>query len=232
MVQDRVSNSVVIFVKCLTSCRVFGYNIQMTSTRELAGTVHYAGASSQDWLGLGGQRVMVAGAGGIGSACATAFADAGAHVAVADISPDNLSALDGRITGITADLTTPEEATAAVEGSVDQLGGLDVLVHAIGTNHRVPVLEVDDGDWHRMLDVNLTSAFRLGRAAGRQVYCSSVSGALAHPDHAPYAASKGGLDQLLRVMAREWAPSGVTVNAIGPGYTDTDLTRSHLDKPG
>jgi NAD(P)-dependent dehydrogenase (short-subunit alcohol dehydrogenase family) len=64
------------------------------------------------------------------------------------------------------------------------------------------------------------------------VFVSSVSGLLAHPDHAPYAATKGGLNQLCRVMAREWAPSGVTVNAVAPGYIETDMTRDHLDKDG
>lgn len=67
---------------------------------------------------------------------------------------------------------------------------------------------------------------------GRQIYCSSVSGLLAHPEHASYAASKGGINQMMRVMAREWAAHGVTVNAIAPGYTETNLTRAHLDKPG
>jgi gluconate 5-dehydrogenase len=194
-----------------------------------------------DWLGLDRRRVLVAGAGGIGAACAAAFRDAGAQVAVADVSPERLAALDESLTALTEDLSTTDGCERAVTETVRRLGGLDVLVHAVGTNHRVPVLDVDDDVWQRIIDVNLSSAFRLGRAAGRvmveaghgrQVYCSSVSGLLAHPDHAPYAASKGGLDQLVRVMAREWAGSGVTVNAIAPGYTETDLTRAHLERRG
>lgn len=194
-----------------------------------------------DWLGLTGQRVLIAGAGGIGAACADAFLEAGARVAVTDLNPTRLSALDARITTIAADLTQTVGADSAVAETVATLGGLDVLVHAVGVNHRVPVLDVEDDDWQRMLDINLGSAFRLGRAAGRhmlaagygrQVYCSSVSSTLAHPEHAPYAASKGALNQLVRVMAREWAIDGVTVNAIAPGYVETELTRAHLDRPG
>ena len=211
-----------------------GYIIRMTATSESA-------ASRPDWLGMQGQKVLVAGAGGIGAACAASFLDAGAAVVAADLSADRLAALDPRIHRVETDLTTAEGCETAVRACEEQMGGLDVLVHAVGINHRVPVLDVDDDDWQRILDVNLSSAFRLGRAAGRvmvaaghgrQVYCSSVSGLLAHPDHAPYAASKGGLDQMLRVMAREWAPSNVTVNAIGPGYVETELTREHLDAPG
>jgi gluconate 5-dehydrogenase len=66
--------------------------------------------------------------------------------------------------------------------------------------------------------------------SGRMVFISSVSGWLAHAGHAPYAATKGGINQLVRVMAREWAPFGITVNAVAPGYVETDLTRAYLDE--
>ncbi|MFD9283890.1 SDR family NAD(P)-dependent oxidoreductase [Streptomyces mirabilis] len=189
-----------------------------------------------------GTRALVAGADGIGATVAGALAEAGATVVVLDVNKGRLDEItaDG-VSGLTADLASADACRAAVDEAVQFLGGLDVFVHAVGLNDRRPVLETPDEVWERLLAVNLTSAFRLGRAAGavmvptgygRIVYLSSVSGLLAHKDHAPYAATKGGVNQLLRVMAREWASSGVTVNAVAPGYTETDLTRAYLATPG
>jgi NAD(P)-dependent dehydrogenase (short-subunit alcohol dehydrogenase family) len=111
-------------------------------------------------------------------------------------------------------------------------------LHAVGVNDRRPILEIGEDDWERVLSINLSSAFFLGQAAGasmvrsgggRVIFISSVAGLLGHANHGPYAATKGGLNQLLRVMAREWAPAGVTVNGVAPGYVESNLTRDYLD---
>ncbi|MGI5459976.1 SDR family NAD(P)-dependent oxidoreductase [Streptomyces sp. CA-249302] len=188
-----------------------------------------------------GTRALVAGVGGIGATVARALAGSGADVVVLDVDKDRLDGIADGVTGIAADLTSAEACHGAVAEAVQLLGGLDVFVHAVGVNDRRPVLDTPDEVWERLIAVNLNSAFWLGRAVGavmvpggygRIVYLSSVSGLLAHRDHAPYAASKGGVNQLMRVMAREWAADGVTVNAVAPGYTETDLTSAYLARPG
>jgi gluconate 5-dehydrogenase len=188
------------------------------------------------WLGLDGRRAVVAGAGGIGSVLAAGLRSAGAAVVAIDRDGSRLGAGD-----VLAELTSAAGCRAAIDEAAGRLGGLDIFVHAVGINDRRPVLDTPDGVWDDIVAINLSSAFWLGRAAGRlmvdsgygrMVFLSSVSGLLAHPDHAPYAATKGGVNQLLRVMAREWAASGVTVNAIAPGYLQTSLTAAYLAKPG
>jgi NAD(P)-dependent dehydrogenase (short-subunit alcohol dehydrogenase family) len=200
------------------------------------------------WLGLEGARVLIAGAGGIGGACALAYLAEGARVLVVDLDQDALDALgaqpeaaEGDVTFLRADLTEHGAGERVVTEAIDTLGGLDIVLHAVGINDRRPILDFTEDEWERVLRVNLFSVFGLAQAAGRHMVdqgygrvlaLSSVSGLLAHHSHGPYAASKGGINQLLRVMAREWAASGVTVNALAPGYIETPLTAGELAKPG
>jgi gluconate 5-dehydrogenase len=201
-----------------------------------------------EWLGLDGARVLIAGAGGLGAACAAGFVNAGARVVVTDRDETRLKELERQVAledggggTMTADLSEVGVAAAVIDHVVTVHGGIDVLVHSVGINDRRPILELGDEDWGLVLEANLSTAFRLAQAAGRVmctqghgkiVFFSSVSGLLAHKNHGPYAASKGGLNQMMRVMAAEWAPKGVTVNAVAPGYVETPLTAEHLSKPG
>lgn len=189
-----------------------------------------------DWLGLGGQRVVVAGGTGtIGSALVSAFLDQGADVGVIDL---DVSRAEPRARAhAEADLSDPEDARASLEGVREQLGGVDVLIHCVGINDRKPIETYTAPEWERIVAVNLTSAFHLAAHAavgmraqrhGRIVFFSSVAGRSGHKLHGPYAATKGAINQLMRVIAHEYAADGVTANAVAPGYMDTELTRRYL----
>jgi gluconate 5-dehydrogenase len=193
---------------------------------------------ADDWLGLAGSRVLVAGAGTLGEAVTGAFVAAGATVAVVDASAENLAASSAQGPGIEADLGDPGACRRAVAEARDALGGLDVLVHCVGINLRLPVEEFTDEQWDRIIAVNLSSAFHLSAAvlpgmraqgAGSVVLFSSVAGLMGHRNHGPYAATKGAINQLTKVSAHEYAADGVTVNAVAPGYMDTALTSAYLE---
>jgi gluconate 5-dehydrogenase len=201
-----------------------------------------------DWLALSGHPALVVGAGGLGGASAVSLAAQGASVVLVDIDQDKLDAVACRakdagrhIATLAHDVSSAEASRLVVEETTRIAGIPRVFLHAVGRNIRRPVLDLGDDDWQQLITLNLSTAWWLGQEVGRRmvaegygrmVFVSSVSGHLAHLHHAPYAASKGAINQMLRVMAREWAPHGVTVNAVAPGYVETDLTRTYLQTDG
>ena len=201
-----------------------------------------------DWLGLSGRPALVVGAGGLGGAAAVSLASQGARVVVVDRDEENLLLVartakeaGSEVLTLVADVSTGERCRTVVEEASGLVGTPGVFLHAVGRNDRRPVLDLGDEDWQSILTLNLSTAWWLGQEVGRRmvaagsgriVFLSSVSAQLAHASHGPYAATKGGINQMMRVMAREWAPHGVTVNSVGPGYVETALTRSYLDRDG
>lgn len=178
---------------------------------------------------------------GLGRSMAIALASAGADLALVsrtrselDSLAGEISALGRRAVAITADATDEASVEAAIEEAVSGLGRLDILVNNAGINIRKPVLELPVEDYDRVIATNLRGYFLFARAAGRRLVAqgsgkviniSSIMGSVALPGQAAYASSKGGVEQLTKVMALEWAQSGVQVNAIGPTYFETELTR-------
>jgi NAD(P)-dependent dehydrogenase (short-subunit alcohol dehydrogenase family) len=197
-----------------------------------------------DWLGLGGQRVLIAGGGGtIGHALVEGFLGAGATVAVIDANTESLAGLasenDNLGPLVTADLREATACRDAVDEAKDALGGIDVFVHAVGINNRKGIEEYTDEEWDAFIAINLSSVFHTAarilpgmrdQGSGRVIFFSSVAGRSGHKLHGPYAATKGAINQLGRVMANEYAEHGVTINSVAPGYMDTELTREYLAK--
>jgi 2-deoxy-D-gluconate 3-dehydrogenase len=197
---------------------------------------------SIDLFRLDGKVALVTGASrGLGAAMAVALAAAGADVALhaSETLPaqtaDAISATTSRRThALTANLRDPDAADRLIRGTLDAFGRLDILVNNAGIIRRQPAASHSDDDWDEVLAVNLSSVFRLCRGAGQHMLerggggkivniasVLSFQGGVTVPG---YAAAKGGIVQLTRALANEWAARGINVNAIAPGYMETDNT--------
>jgi 2-deoxy-D-gluconate 3-dehydrogenase len=195
---------------------------------------------------LCGRIALVTGASrGLGAAMARALAAAGADVALhASASEPTATANDigssVRTLPLVADLQSREDTDRLVETVLAKLGGLDILVNNAGIIRRTEAEQHSDEDWDAILEIDLTAAFRLSRAAGRHMLRQrrgkiiNVTSLLAFQGgiRVPaYAAAKGGLAQLTKALANEWAGRGVNVNAIAPGYMKTDNTQALFEDP-
>ncbi len=190
--------------------------------------------------GLNGRRIVITGAAqGIGAACARRLATDGARVALWDRNADAGSTLaaDLQSAGFDAifqlcDVSQKADVDAALASTVAVIGGVDGLVNNAGIFKAADFLDITEADWDAVIAVNLKGSFLVGQAVARQmvangggaiVNMSSVNGVLAIPSIASYNASKGGIDQLTRVMALALADHGIRVNAVAPGTIATEL---------
>jgi meso-butanediol dehydrogenase / (S,S)-butanediol dehydrogenase / diacetyl reductase len=189
--------------------------------------------------GLDGKRVVVTGGtSGIGEATSRRFLEEGAKVVALAVGEDEVSTAEQRIPGLAAavrcDVADETQVAAAFEGVDALLGGVDVLVANAGISIRKPFLEIEEADWRRVLDVNLTGVFHCAQQAARRMVAAeggvilmtaSTNGLTGHEYYADYNASKAGVILLARTMALELAPK-VRVNAVCPGYVLTPMQKA------
>lgn len=201
-----------------------------------------------DLFDLNGKVAMVTGGNrGLGEVAATALAKAGADVAVCGRNTADLDrvtsamrALGREAEPFVLDVTAKATVHDGVERILAHFGKVDILVNNAGVNHRVPVLEFPEEAWDLVINTNLKGYFLVAQAVvpqmiergyGKVINMSSILGTVALPNQLAYASSKGGVDQMTKVMALEWAKQGVRVNAIGPTYFETELVAQLRNDP-
>ena len=193
---------------------------------------------------LHGKKAVVTGASrGLGQAIALALAAAGADLVLTARSVESLGETSERIAtlgrkvhALALDVTAVSTIEPTFQKAAGLLGGLDILINNAGQEDVRPSLDVDEALWDRILDTNLKGAFFCAQAAARQMKIHQSGGAIVNlcsltsyvgiPTAIPYGASKTGLLGLTRGLATEWAPFGMRVNAVAPGYFRTQMTEA------
>jgi 3-oxoacyl-[acyl-carrier protein] reductase len=191
---------------------------------------------------LAGKVAIVTGASrGIGRAIALELADFGAKVVVnyasssdaADELVEKIISRGGEAIAIAADVSKPEQIDDLVKTVMDQWGRIDVLVNNAGITRDTVMLRMKLEDWQAVIDTNLTGVFSCTRAvskimlkqkSGRIINIASVAGQIGNPGQASYSASKAGVLGFTRTVAKELSSRGITVNAVAPGFVETDMT--------
>jgi NAD(P)-dependent dehydrogenase (short-subunit alcohol dehydrogenase family) len=190
---------------------------------------------------LKGKVAIVTGAGrGLGRAIALGLAEHGADLLAVSRSPDEVDqvaesarALGRRALSLRVDISLKSDVDKMAALAREEWGTVDILVNNAGVDRNQPAIDYDDGEWDRIVGTNLKGYFLCSQAIGRLMIAqgsgsivmnSSIYGSVGAADNLPYGASKGGVNQLTRMLAVEWAPYSVRVNAIAPGYM-TPMTR-------
>ena len=186
--------------------------------------------------------LITGGGSGVGRAIALALAEAGVEVTICGRRADALEAVaaeNGRIHGIAADVTDEQAVMALYEKAEAARGPFDIVIANAGAADSAPAHKVTLDDWLKTLDVNLTGAFltvkpaladMAARKAGRIVFIASTAGLKGFAYVAPYVAAKHGVIGLMRALAVETAKTGVTVNAVCPGYVETEMLEQSVRK--
>ncbi|MEL0148613.1 MAG: SDR family oxidoreductase [Actinomycetota bacterium] len=195
---------------------------------------------SDPW-GLEGATVAITGAStGIGAALTDAFLDSGAIVLGISRSPDKHPTTSPNYRTYAADLSVRSETEALIDTLKADHERIDVLINNAGHALRAPSVDYPMDDWDRLIELNLTAPFLLSRGlappmlhrgAGKVIFTASLWSFLGGRSVPAYTVTKSGIAGMIRALSNEWAPQGVQVNGIAPGYIDTDLTRPAINDP-